>query len=81
MKQILVVALICAVSKCNGVIVHGNTVAPGFSRGEGLSTISCPSSNPYACGGGTKCTSSFFKPQDNSDPDCDGGAVDLYRVV
>ena len=44
-------------------------------------SIYCPDSHPYACGGGTKCTNSLIKPHDGSDPDCDGGVVDLYRVV
>ena len=98
----LAFALICAiltVSHCNGVIVYGTTVGPGFSRDEGkgaydvcgiptiffiitlAGSIDCPTTHPYACGGGTKCTNSLYKPQSGSDPDCDGGVVDLYRVV
>ena len=37
-KHMLAFALICAiltVSHCNGVIVYGTTVGPGFSRDEG----------------------------------------------
>ena len=44
-------------------------------------SIDCPTTHPYACGGGAKCTNSLYKPQSGSDPDCDGGVVDLYRVV
>ena len=42
-------------------------------------SIDCPDSHPFACGIGTKCTNSPYKPRDSVDPDCDGGVTDLYR--
>ena len=42
-------------------------------------SIDCPDSHPFACGGGTKCTNSPYKPRNSTDPNCDGGVTDLYR--
>ena len=36
----------------------------------------CPSSNPYPCAKGARCSRSPFKPLSGPDPDCDGGRLD-----